>query len=602
MARRRAKSSSSKQDDPLLMLEPQVGQSRGIKEYVLPCALFFIILLGGSMLGWFCSQQQQAIEDLSEALTTMQTRVTKLQQQLGSGNAQLASVGGFEERLLALEEAYAKAQRQAEVALAASEQIKSKDLQNKVWALQTEMNSKLAELQQNSISIASLNAIIKNKSDEFEAVKQSVNTILGANSELAVSLSGLTSTLSVTESRLGEHVSVVDGLKSQLEGQKREISEMKESFTSSQEEIASNVQELIEIRERMQLEQVKRTQAFKEQLKTLHKKLEDHQTSTNSLHSQLTAQLKAVQTQFLPGAPREEVQVGEQANTAHEEEQADITDHKKKASKKEAEHAEEKHTDKVKDKTLSGAKKDKVREAREIIKERGAREKEEVSEEQRAKEEDDVSEERKVEEQEKVTEKQGAEAEENVRKEAEAEEEDGLTEKHKVTAGEEEHQASEGNEEHKKKPVAEEIETSSAVSDLPTNQTEETDLTETEQDEQTEETVADETEMDTLDESPSLPEETDVNANEIEEVFAEEQVEESSSLSNDVHREKTEAEENGAGEEESEAVAEKIQADGGTNDTEGTDVETSEEQEGDSAQAEIEHDPVEDLPEESAKE
>lgn len=157
-------------------------------------------------------------------------------------------MGGFEERLLALEDAYAKAQRQVELALATSEQIKSKDLQSKVWSLQTEMNDKLAELQQNTISIAALNAIIKNKSIEFEVVKQSVNTMLNANTELAIQIAGFSSTLSVTKLHLDKQISVVDGLLSQLDSQKREINEIKELYAGNQKSVAINAQELMDIK------------------------------------------------------------------------------------------------------------------------------------------------------------------------------------------------------------------------------------------------------------------------------------------------------------------------------------------------------------------
>uniref|UniRef100_W5LBD5 Zgc:66479 n=1 Tax=Astyanax mexicanus TaxID=7994 RepID=W5LBD5_ASTMX len=620
MARRRAKS-SSKPDDPLLLLEPPVVQPRGIKEYALPCAVFIFILLAGSTLAWFCSQHQQAIEELTEALGTMQTRITKLQQQLGSGSAQLASVGGFEERLLGLEEAYAKAQRQAEVALAASEQIKSKDLQNKVWALQTEMNAKLAELQQNSISIASLNAILKNKSEEFEAVKQSVSAIMSANTELAVSVSGLASTLSLTETHLGEHVLVVEGLKSQVEDQKWEIAEMRESFTNKQEALVTNVQELMELRQQMELQQVKRAQAFKEQLKSLNKKLENHQSSPQSLHSQLADQLKAVQTQFLPGAQTEEVQdkVEEQAEKADDGEQVGTTDDKKKARKEEPE-----PTEPTEEKELTVQAE--AKEEEKVTKEQGVQEdnkvieKKGVAEEQDAEKEDNVSGEQEQEgnvsgEQDKkgrkrvkVKEQESeAEVEENVTKEEPRKEEEELNEKQGVTAGEEEHSAIplEVNEEHQKERDAEKIQTSSdsEVSDLPSNQTEDTDLTQTEKDEQTEE-------VDTIsEEALSLPEETKMNLNEIEETLAEEQVEEhavaeSSSLSNDVQAEKTETEDvDDAKEQDSKTAAEEDHA--ASDQTDSSRTNETEKEEGDSAQTEqveTEHEQEEELPEESAKE
>ncbi|XP_027002054.2 myosin-1B isoform X2 [Tachysurus fulvidraco] len=301
MARRRGKS-SSKQDDSWLTVEAPTGQlSRGFNEYVVPGVLLLIVAVGGSGLGWVCSDQQQMIESLSETLASMQARITKLQQQIGPDNPQLGNFVGFEERLMALEDAYAKAQRQVELALATSEQIKSKDLQSKVWSLQSEMNDKLAELQQNTISIAALNAIIKNKSIEFEVVKQSVNTMLSANAELAIQVAGFSSTLSVNKLRLDEQIFVVDGLMSQLEGQKREINEIKDLFANNKESLAVNSQELMDIKELLESEQIKRTQKLEKQMKSLYKRLEDYQSNTESLHFHLAAQLEALQIQFLPG-------------------------------------------------------------------------------------------------------------------------------------------------------------------------------------------------------------------------------------------------------------------------------------------------------------
>lgn len=91
MARRRGKS-SSKQDDNWLPLEPPAGHSsRGVSEYVIPGVLLLIIAVGGSALGWVCSDHQQTIDSLSETLASMQARIIKLQQQLEPDNA--AQVG-----------------------------------------------------------------------------------------------------------------------------------------------------------------------------------------------------------------------------------------------------------------------------------------------------------------------------------------------------------------------------------------------------------------------------------------------------------------------------------------------------------------------------
>ncbi|KAK2857884.1 hypothetical protein Q7C36_005803 [Tachysurus vachellii] len=331
MARRRGKS-SSKQDDSWLTVEAPTGQlSRGFTEYVVPGVLLLIVAVGGSGLGWVCSDQQQMIESLSETLASMQARITKLQQQIGPDNPQLANFGGFEERLMALEDAYAKAQRQVELALTTSEQIKSKDLQNKVWSLQTEMNDKLAELQQNTISIAALNAIIKNKSIEFEVVKQSVNTMLSTNAELAIQIAGFSSTLSVNKLRLDEQISVVSGLMSQLEGQKREINEIKDLFANNKESLAVNSQELMDIKELLESEQIKRTQKLEKQMKSLYKRLEDHQSNTESLHFHLAAQLEALQIQFLPGVQ----QPGKAEEKDQVEEKLTISDNQERKSAEE---------------------------------------------------------------------------------------------------------------------------------------------------------------------------------------------------------------------------------------------------------------------------
>ncbi|XP_066521486.1 DNA ligase 1 [Hoplias malabaricus] len=415
MARRRGKN-ANKQDDPLLLLDSSTGQpqSRGLHDYVLPGAVFLLLLLGGSALGWFCSQQQQAIEDLTEALTTVQSRVTRLQQQLGSGNAQLAGVGGFEERLLALEESYAKAQRQAEVALAASEQIKSKDLQTKVWALQTEMNTKLAKLQQNSVSVTTLNAVLKNKSEEFEALRQSISSILSANSKVAVSISGVSKSLSVTEDRLGEHITLVDTLMSQLEDQKKEISEMKESFTNNQESLATNTQELLGVKEL--LEQVQRTQADEEHLKSLHRSREDPQTTTETLHSHLTAQLEAAPAQEeeeQEGTPDEKQAVKEESKQSKEHEDLEEGDAEEQSISEEEEVVEEQEARKEEDaKDHGGLEEEANTEEQEVkdedFSDKQVIDKEETTEEQGAKEKADMTEEHGVREDNEMIEERGA--------------------------------------------------------------------------------------------------------------------------------------------------------------------------------------------------
>lgn len=89
MTKRKGKG-TNKQDDSLLLLEtPSVTPPRGFKEYAVPAIVFFIFAVGGSTAVWFCSQQQQTIDSLTETVNAMQLRITKFQQQLGMGNAQV---------------------------------------------------------------------------------------------------------------------------------------------------------------------------------------------------------------------------------------------------------------------------------------------------------------------------------------------------------------------------------------------------------------------------------------------------------------------------------------------------------------------------------
>lgn len=50
-------------------------------------------------------------------------------------------------------------------------------------------------------------------------------------------------------------------------------------------------------RELLESEQIKRTQTLEKRLRTLYKRLEEHQTNTESLHFHLAAQMEALQSQ-----------------------------------------------------------------------------------------------------------------------------------------------------------------------------------------------------------------------------------------------------------------------------------------------------------------
>lgn len=136
----------------------------------------------------------------------------------------------MEERISALEEAQRQAQERAEVALATSEKLKDSSLYPQLLALCDEMDTRLAGIKQVSLSITSLQAIFKNRSEEFKAVKEKVVADLSSSSALAENVAGLTITVNSAYSRADEQVASLEALNAQSERRASELNELKESM------------------------------------------------------------------------------------------------------------------------------------------------------------------------------------------------------------------------------------------------------------------------------------------------------------------------------------------------------------------------------------
>ncbi|KAM9534524.1 uncharacterized protein ACWYII_039420 [Salvelinus alpinus] len=323
MTKRKSKTAANfkpeREDNSFLIESHPVSESRGrVNQVALPCMLFLMVAIGGASAGWFCLQQQQSIDQLSETFRAMQIRITKFQQQMGMRDAQMSSGGLIEERILALEAAQKQAQQKAEVTLAASEQLKSIDLKSQLWALHNEMNTRLAEFQQVAISSAALQAMMKNKSDDFDSVKESVAAVSSSNSALAVGLARMTSTVDNVKSRLDGQVSTVDGLTSQLEGQVTEQRELREFLSLHRVELHNNHQEVGEIKELLEEWQAKNAQALEQQLQLVTRTLNEQHISSQSLHSHLKKQPEAVHSQLVNGGPLSQEEVDSEAAEASE--------------------------------------------------------------------------------------------------------------------------------------------------------------------------------------------------------------------------------------------------------------------------------------------
>ncbi|XP_071398381.1 LOW QUALITY PROTEIN: immunoglobulin-like and fibronectin type III domain-containing protein 1 [Centroberyx affinis] len=212
------------------------------------CSMMLNVRVGGSTMGWFCTQQQHNLDQLSESYTAMQTRITTLQQVMGMRDAQMDTGLEVEERILALEEAQKQAQQAAEVALATSEKLKNTDLHSQIWALHADMDTRLAESQQVAVSVATLQAMFKNQSEEFEAVKEGVAAILSSSSALAASVAGLTGAVASANSRVDEQLTSMEALNVQLEEQDSELNELKVSLDLHKVVLYTNSQEVVAIK------------------------------------------------------------------------------------------------------------------------------------------------------------------------------------------------------------------------------------------------------------------------------------------------------------------------------------------------------------------
>uniref|UniRef100_UPI003AAB08A7 uncharacterized protein n=1 Tax=Centroberyx gerrardi TaxID=166262 RepID=UPI003AAB08A7 len=342
MAKRKSKSGNKQQfEDTSLLLESSAPQtSHGINAYVLPALLCLILAVGGSTMGWFCTQQQHNLDQLSESYTAMQTRITKLQQVMGMRDVQMDTGLEVEERILALEEAQKQAQQAAEVALATSEKLKNTDLHS---ALHAEMDTQLAERQQVAISVATLQAMFKNQSEEFEAVKEGVAAILSSSSALAASVAGLTGAAASTNSRVDEQVTSMEALNVQLEEQDSELNELKVSLDLHKVVLYTNSQEVVAIKEFVRAEQAMRALALEEKLSSVQKTLDEQLFTSQTLHSNIKAQLQNVHTQLVSGG-QIEVKSNEEGPAAEEfidatEVQEELEDVEEQAERQDAEEA-----------------------------------------------------------------------------------------------------------------------------------------------------------------------------------------------------------------------------------------------------------------------
>ncbi|XP_076022286.1 uncharacterized protein LOC143012844 [Genypterus blacodes] len=232
----------------------------GGNNYALLLVLFLIVVIGGATGAWFCFQQHQTLTYLTDNLTGMQMKIVRLQsshEEFRQTNHKQHNSGTVENRLNALEESYTLAKKQVGMALATAEQLKTSDLPAQVLSLHTEMNTRLSEMQQATVSLehmSQLQSILKEKSEAFEGVRLQVEGLGALSAELSQKVEILTGSLGQAEAKLDERMGQVSMLTSTMDGQAFEVLRLKEQLATYQSQLEASTLEMAAVRELLQNE------------------------------------------------------------------------------------------------------------------------------------------------------------------------------------------------------------------------------------------------------------------------------------------------------------------------------------------------------------
>lgn len=143
------------------------------------------------------------------------------------------------------------AQKQVGMALATAEQLRTSDLPAQVLSLHTEMKTRLAEMQQATVSLEQLSQLqttLKGKSEEFEGVRVQVEGLAALSTDLSQKVEVLTGSLGEAETKLEERVGQVSTLSAALDGQAVEVDKLKEQLGSYQAQLQASTLEMATVR------------------------------------------------------------------------------------------------------------------------------------------------------------------------------------------------------------------------------------------------------------------------------------------------------------------------------------------------------------------
>ncbi|XP_062247045.1 putative golgin subfamily A member 6-like protein 3 isoform X2 [Platichthys flesus] len=281
-AKHRKPKNNLKNEDNLIKNEVVETEARaGGSNYAGLLVLFLMIVAVGAAGAWLCVQQHQTLTHLTDNITAMQMKIARLQ----SSNEEMRQSSdkhiseSVENRMIALEESYALAQKQVGMALATAEQLKTTELPAQVLSLHTEMKTRMAEMQQATVSL--------------EQLEQLQTTVTGLSQTVDV----LTGSLGAAESMLEKKEAQLTALGTALIEQAAELLKLNLEVDAQQAQLKASTQEVASVRELLENE-LSQQASVEEQLSAVHESLQEQNSAAQSVHSELRAQLENIQARY----------------------------------------------------------------------------------------------------------------------------------------------------------------------------------------------------------------------------------------------------------------------------------------------------------------
>ncbi|XP_049609073.1 myosin heavy chain, skeletal muscle [Syngnathus scovelli] len=287
---RKGKSNHKHEEDHGKSEIPESEVRTGGNSYTLVLFACLVVVVGVATGAWFYYQQHQTLTHLTDTITGMQMKVAKLQasqETMRQTSDKVRVSDDVEGRINALEESYALAQKQVDEALATTEQLKTSDLPAQVLSLHTEMKSRLAEIQQTTVSVEQMSQLQARlqKPEELEQIGLQVEGLATSSADLSKQVQAVMGRLEEAEAILDDVATLTDNLKQET----ARLSGLEVQLKSYQTEMAT-IRELLLNEHAEQLD-------MEELISALRMSIQKQNSASHSRHAELKAQLDNLQWQ-----------------------------------------------------------------------------------------------------------------------------------------------------------------------------------------------------------------------------------------------------------------------------------------------------------------